>query len=272
MLSREVNVSGLWELARARRPVSNMLSTNAPTAGFPSKLGDQVHDVTDRQEQTMPTRISRPAEALPLGDELLKGWAEIPTTIASDVSGGRFLMNPDIQPLRPLGGARLLGPAVTAWCEPGDIGAAIQVIETARPGDVVVIDAGASLQTAVVGEHLCGVARRRGAAGLVVNGAVRDVAALRAWPDFPIFALGHTARGPVSVERGAVNDSIVCGGVPVRPHDLVLGDDDGLIVVPRDEAEQWLAKAREKLALEQEWDRRLSAGESMLKVFSIHNN
>jgi 4-hydroxy-4-methyl-2-oxoglutarate aldolase len=57
--------------------------------------------------------------------------------------------------------------------------------------------------------------------------------------------------------------------VPIRPRDLVLGDDDGLIVIPRDEAEQWLAKAREKAALEQEWDRRLSAGESMLRVFGI---
>lgn len=219
----------------------------------------------------MPTRTFRPAEARALRDEVLEGWAEIPTTIASDVSCGRLLIDPNIRPLRPLGSARLLGPAVTAWCEPGDIGAAIHVIETARPGEVVVIDAGANLQTAVVGEHLCGVARRRGVAGLVANGAVRDVAVLAAWPDFPVFALGHTARGPVSVERGTVNDSIVCGGVPARPYDLVLGDDDGLIVIPREEAEQWLTKAREKLALEREWDRRLSAGESMLEVFGIVN-
>ena len=143
------------------------------------------------------------------------------------------------------------------------------MIEHAKTGDVVVIDAGANLQSAVVGEHLCGVARRRGLAGLIANGAVRDVAALAAWADFPVFALGRTARGPVSIERGAVNVNVVCGGVPVRPYDLVLGDDDGLIVIPREEAEDWLVKAREKLALEQQWERRLSAGESMLKVFGI---
>jgi regulator of RNase E activity RraA len=208
-------------------------------------------------------------ETQPLTDEVVRGWPEIPTTIASDVSGGRLLMDPKIRPLRPLGSARLLGPAVTAWCEPGDVGAAIYAIEHAKAGDVVVIDAGANLQTAVVGEHLCGVARRRGIAGVIANGAVRDIAALAAWPDFPVFALGHTARGPVSFEHGTVNDGIICGGVPVRPQDLVLGDDDGLIVIPRDETEQWLAKAREKLALEQEWDRRLSAGESMVTVFGI---
>lgn len=217
----------------------------------------------------MTTQVLRPAEALPLGDGIFEAWAQIPTTIASDVSGGRLLMDPNLRPVRPLGSARLLGPAVTARCEPGDIGAAFHVIEHAKAGDVVVIDAGASLQTAVVGEHLCGVARRRGLAGLIANGAVRDVAALAAWMDFPVFALGRTARGPVSIERGAVNGNIVCGGVPVRPHDLVLGDDDGLIVIPREEAEHWLAKAREKLALEQQWDRQLSAGDSMLKVFGI---
>ena len=217
----------------------------------------------------MPTVMVRPPKTLPLADEILRGWSEIPTTIASDVSGGRLLLDPNIRPLRPFGGEGLFGPAVTAWCEPADIGAAIHAIETARPGDVVVIDAGGGLQTAVVGEHLCGVARRRGVAGLIADAAVRDVAALASWPDFPVFALGTTARGPVSIERGSVNDRIICGGVTVRPHDLVLADDDGVIVVPREEAEALLAKARDKLALEQEWDRRLSAGESMLAVFGI---
>jgi regulator of RNase E activity RraA len=217
----------------------------------------------------MATRISRPTDAAALPREVLQAWSKIPTTIASDVSGGRLLMDANIRPLRPLGSARLLGPAITAWCEPADIGAAIHAIEIARPGDVVVIDAGGSRQTAVVGEHLCGVARRRGIAGLIAYGAVRDVAVLATWPDFPVFALGSTARGPVSVERGTVNESIVCGGIPVRPDDLVLGDDDGVIVVPRENAEIWLSRARDKLALEREWDRRLSAGESMLQVFGI---
>jgi 4-hydroxy-4-methyl-2-oxoglutarate aldolase len=215
----------------------------------------------------MSTRVLQPAEALPLAEGIVQAWAEIPTTIASDVSGGRLLMDPNIQSLRPLDRTRLLGPAVTAWCEPGDIGAAIHAIEQAQAGDVVVIDAGANLQTAVVGEHLCGVARRSGLAGLIANGAVRDVGTLAAWPDFPVFALGRTARGPVSMERGVVNATIICGGASVRPYDLVLADDDGVIIVPREEAEHWLAKAREKLTLEQQWHEQLSAGISLLVVF-----
>jgi 4-hydroxy-4-methyl-2-oxoglutarate aldolase len=177
-------------------------------------------------------------------------------------------MDSAIRPWRPLGGARLLGEAVTAWCEPGDIGAAIHGIENAGAGNVIVIDAGADLRTAVVGEHLCGVARRRGVAGLVANGAVRDGATLAAWPDFPVFALGRTARGPVSVERGTVNDHIVCGGVPVtsRPRswrrrrlDRDPAGGGGAVACP----------SRERHTLEQGWDERLSTGESMLEVFGI---
>jgi 4-hydroxy-4-methyl-2-oxoglutarate aldolase len=217
----------------------------------------------------MATTVFHRERPAPLEQGLLQALAAMPTTILSDASGGRLLMEPSPCPLRPLGGARVCGPAVTAWCEPADIGAAIQAIENAGRGDVVVVDAGGSIQTAVVGEHLCGVARRKGVAAVVANGAVRDVAALSAWPDFPVFALGRTARGPVSVERGAVNGPIVCGGVAVKPFDLFLADEDGVIVIPREEAAHWLARARDRRALEQEWERRLSAGESMLKLFGM---
>jgi 4-hydroxy-4-methyl-2-oxoglutarate aldolase len=216
----------------------------------------------------MPTRVSRPSPA-PLAADFLEGWAEIPTAVASDVSRGRLLVDPRIRPLRPFaGGKRLVGPALTAWCEPGDIGAALHAVALAKAGDVIVIDGDGYLQSALVGEHVCGSARLKGVAGMIVNGAVRDVGALASWPDFPVFALGATARGPISIEHGSVNEPVVCGGVPVRPHDIVLGDDDGVIIVPREEAESWLEKARGKVALEAEWDRRLSAGESTVQVFN----
>ena len=217
----------------------------------------------------MATTIVDPGRARRLEHGTLSGLAAIPTTIMSDASAGCLLMDANVRPLRRLGSTRLCGQAVTAWCEPADIGAAIQAIEHAKAGDVVVIDAGGSVQSAVVGEHLCGVARRKGIAGLVANGAVRDVAALAEWTDFPVFALGRTARGPVSVERGTVNGPIVCGGVRVNPFDIVVGDDDGVIVIPRGDAAHWLSRARDRLALEQEWDRRLTAGESLLDVFGI---
>jgi regulator of RNase E activity RraA len=217
----------------------------------------------------MPTEVFRTSEPPPLTDDVLRAWAAIPTTIASDVSRGRLLLDPRIRPLRPLhGGPRLVGPAVTAWCEPGDIGAALHAVALAREGDVIVIDAGGCLQTAVVGEHLCGSARRNGVAGMIVNGAVRDIGPIAAWPDFPVFTLGNTARGPVSIERGTVGAAIVCGGIHIAPHDLILADDDGIVAIPRAEVASWLKAAQAKVLVEEEWDRRLSAGESTLQVFS----
>jgi regulator of RNase E activity RraA len=202
--------------------------------------------------------------------DILEAWPEIPTTIASDVSRGRLLVDPTLRPLRPFAGAkRLFGSAITAWCEPGDIGGALYAVALAQAGDVIVIDGGDYRLSALVGEHLCGSARRKGVAGMVVNGAVRDIAALAGWPDFPIFAAGVTARGPISLEHGSVNTPIGCGGIRVEPHDLILGDDDGLIAIPRGEAGHWLEKAREKVTLEQEWDRRLCAGESTVRVFGL---
>jgi 4-hydroxy-4-methyl-2-oxoglutarate aldolase len=217
----------------------------------------------------MPTRIARPPNPISLSRKLLAGWAGVPTTIVSDVSRGRLLLDLRMRSLRPFAGARrLLGPAVTAWCEPGDIGAALYAVALAKAGDVIVIDAGGCLQSAVVGEHLCGAARRNGAAGMIVNGAVRDIGPIAAWPDFPVFTLGNTARGPVSIERGTVGAAIVCGGIRVEPHDLILADDDGVIAIPRAEAVSWLEAAQAKLRVEEEWDRRLSAGETTLQVFA----
>ena len=102
---------------------------------------------------------------------------------------------------------------------------------------------------------------------MVVNGAVRDIGPIAAWPDFPVFTLGNTARGPVSIERGTVGAAIVCGGIRVEPHDLILADDDGVVAIPRAEAVAWLEAAQAKVRVEEEWDRRLSAGETTLQVF-----
>jgi regulator of RNase E activity RraA len=94
------------------------------------------------------------------------------------------------------------------------------------------------------------------------------LARCRPGPDFPVFSLGSTARGPVSIERGTVGTGIVCGGVRIGPNDLILGDDDGVITIPRGEAAAWLEAAQAKVLVEEEWDRRLSAGETTLQVFN----
>ncbi|PSJ53765.1 RraA family protein [Mesorhizobium soli] len=217
----------------------------------------------------MPTKIhsTRPNS---VAHDVLQGWAAVPVTILSDVTSGRLLTDSRIRPLRPFElGTRMFGQAVTAWCERADFGPSLHAIDIAGEGDIVVIDAGGSIDTAYVGELLCGAARRKKIAGLIVNGAVRDIDTIANWPDFPVYCLGTTARGPLSKERGFVNGPIVFGGVPVRPGDVVLGDNDGLAIVPAEEAEALLALALERVRLEEQWAAELAEGRTLLDVFSV---
>lgn len=217
----------------------------------------------------MPTRVHRPALA-PLPPETVTAWAGVPVTIAADLFRGRTLVDPEIRPLRPFSGdARLAGPAVTAWCEPADYGPVHHAIAVAAPGDVVVVAAGGRPDAAMIGELLSAAARLKGIAGVVVDGPVRDVGTLASWPDFPVFSRGNTARGPSSMERGSVNEPVVFGGVPVSPGDLVLGDDDGLVVIPRRQAEARLEAALAMVRAEEGWEARLAGGEGTLEVFNV---
>lgn len=200
----------------------------------------------------------------------LAAWAAVPVTIASDVSPVSVVVDPRIRPLRPFSpGRRLVGQAVTARCENGDFGAMLHVLDLARAGDVVMVDAGGCLQHAYAGEILCGYARRRGIAGLVVNGALRDIDAIASWDDFAAYALGNTAKGPLSKERGSVNSDIVLGGASVSPGDVVLGDNDGIVVIPLASATQHLALAQQRVAMESEWIAQLEAGRTLVETFAV---
>lgn len=217
----------------------------------------------------MPTRLF-PSTNQRLARTVIDHWASVPASIPADLLGGLTVLDPAIRPLRPMiAGKRLAGLALTVLCEGTDYGPVHQALAIAQGGDVLVIEAGGRASPAVIGDILGGAARRRGVAGLVVNGAVRDTGILRTWDDFPVFARHITPRGPSSMDRGTVNDVIAVGGVRVSPGDLVLGDDDGLVIIPQGEAEALLAAARARMAAEEMWEKELRAGRCNLDLFSI---
>jgi 4-hydroxy-4-methyl-2-oxoglutarate aldolase len=217
----------------------------------------------------MPTRVHR-SSAIPLDPTMVEAWTGVPTTIAADLLRGRTLVDPAIRPLRAFAGARrLAGPAVTAWCEYADYGPVHHAIAVARAGEVIVVAAGGRTDAAMIGELLSGAARLKGVAGVVVDGAVRDVGTLASWPDFPVFSRGRTPRGPSSMERGSVNAPVVVGGARVAPGDLVLGDDDGLVIIPSAEIIERLPAALAMVRAEDGWEARLAKGESTLEVFAV---
>ncbi len=144
----------------------------------------------------------------------------------------------------------MAGTAVTVRVSHGDNLAVLRAFEYCRPGDVMVIDGGGDTGQAILGGIMSLYARRIGLAGLVVDGAIRDVAEIRE-RDFPLFARGHVHRGPYKDGPGEINVPVSIGGMTVMPGDIVIGDEDGLLAFAPEEAEALIAKAQAQQAKEE---------------------
>jgi len=200
----------------------------------------------------------------------VEAWRSVPVSIAVDLARNGGQIDPVIRPLKPPGHqATLFGRAVTALCEPPDFGAVVHALGVVGSGDVLVIAAAGNSDFAMIGEILAGHLRNRGCAGLVCDGAVRDVATLASWSNFSVFTRHITPRGPASAERGAVNLPVVIGGQLVSPGDLILGDSDGLIALVPAAVLSGIKAARDKIAREAEWIDSLARGKSPADTFGL---
>ena len=203
-----------------------------------------------------------------LDESSLAAWREIPPAVASDCMNRAQTMAASMKPLAP--GMRLCAQARTVACMVGDNGpihAAMRQIEPGR-GEVLVIAAGGYGDTAVWGGLLTQAAMARGLAGVLIDGAVRDSAEIRAL-GFPCFASAIVPAGPHKGFGGTLDGPVSCSGCVLRPGDLVLGDDDGVAIVPLERQAEVLAAARQKIAQEEEAFRRLTEGESLADQFGV---
>ncbi|MBI2755542.1 MAG: RraA family protein [Chloroflexi bacterium] len=182
------------------------------------------------------TEIERPDRSL------VEQFVGIPPSNIGDVMYRSRCMNPAIRYLGALGGT-MVGTAITVRTAPGDNLMVHAALDLAEPGDVLVVDAGGDLSHAIVGELMARMAQLKGLAGFVIDGAMRDVAGIREL-GFPVYARGATPAGPYKSGPGEVNVEIACGGVVVRPGDVLVGDEDGIVVVARDEAASVVLAAR----------------------------
>lgn len=197
-------------------------------------------------------------------------WSLIPVTIAVDLVREAGQIDPALRPLRPAGQQpRLFGPAVTVRCEAPDYGAVLHALDVIERGQVLVIDAGGYRDAAMIGDILSGHLRAKGVAGLICDGAVRDAGTLGNWTDFPVFARWINPRGPSGADRGAINQPVTVGGAAVAPGDLMIGDDDGLVVLSPQNARALIAQAEAKLTREAVLIAGLAAGKSMAEVFGL---
>ena len=134
-------------------------------------------------------------------------------------------------------------------------------LDIARPGDVVVVDTSGSMLTAMIGDLISTKARHRRLAGFVIDGLVRDVDCIRLFGDFPVFARGVTPIGPLHRGPGEVNYPISAGGIVVHPGDIIVGDINGVVVIPREMAADVLERLRERTAAEADYNAAVARGE-----------
>jgi regulator of RNase E activity RraA len=173
-------------------------------------------------------------------DALLDRFAEVVTAHLSDNMSRLVAAGARLRPMHKSG--RLVGNALTVKVRPGDNLMVHKAIDMAQSRDVIVVDAGGDLTHAIVGELMMRHAQKRGVAGLVINGAIRDLATIGA--DFyPVYAIGVTHRGPHKEGPGEINGAIAIDGMVVQPGDVIVGDEDGVVAVPLAEAETVLRLA-----------------------------
>jgi len=175
------------------------------------------------------------------------GFPDISPTTLADVLGAEQVMDIGVRPMWP-SIPRVAGPAFTVRCAPGDNLMLHAAIYRAEPGSVIVVEAG-DVNYALAGGNVCAVAQRRGIAALVTDGVIRDVADVREL-GFPVFARGVIPVPGIKAAVAPLNVAVRCGGVSVRPGDIVVADEEGVVVTPASRAAQVLREAAERQARE----------------------
>lgn len=186
--------------------------------------------------------IARPAPAL------LQAFHNVSTATLSDAMGRHGAMSSTIRPIYE--NIRMVGSALTVLCFPGDNIMTHKALQMVKPGNVLVVDNG-DYDTGCFGHKSALHARSQGGVGIVVSGSVRDVAMLRR-DRFPTFARSVSPRAPQKNTPGSINVPVHVGGIVICPGDIVIGDDDGVVVVPLAMANEILEKAKRRDKREKE--------------------
>ncbi len=198
--------------------------------------------------------------------EIAETLGRYPTATVYEAAGKLGDMSPDIRPIVP--GVCFSGIAYTVKTFPSDSTGVVRALDDAPPGSVLVIDAGGTDRGAVWGGTSSLVCSLRGLTGCVTNGCVRDVEDLVA-AGIAVYAAGVAARGTVKNHEGWRGIPVSVGGVAVSPGDYVLGDGDGVVVVPSADGAEVCDRARDQRRMEHERDLRVRGGESLTSVLGL---
>jgi len=211
----------------------------------------------------MPTIVRNIRRADP---QIVAVLRDLGVATVHEAQGRTGLMRPYMRPIFP--SARVAGSAITIASQPGDNLMIHAAMELCQAGDVLVVTTTSESTDGMFGELLAVSARAHGVAGLVIDAGVRDVADLTAM-DFPVWAKAVSAQGTVKSTGGSVNVPVVCAGAAVRPGDVIVGDVDGVVVVPRESAAETARKGRERVVKEEQTRERLRRGELGLDFYGL---
>jgi 4-hydroxy-4-methyl-2-oxoglutarate aldolase len=196
------------------------------------------------------------------GTDIIAAFAEQASATVHEASGRKGYVLNAIKPIAK--GVKICGPALTVQCAPGDNLMLHKALEIAKPGDVIVATTSGYYDYGYFGGLMAvsGMARQLG--GLVIDGCIRDSSEIIDM-GFPVFCRGFAIRGTVKNTLGIINYPTVFGGVMVEPGDLILGDDDGIVVVKRNECEEVLEKSVKRVKAEEEKTKILKTGISSVE-------
>lgn len=201
-------------------------------------------------------KINRPAK------ELVEGFAGLPVANIDDCMGRIACCD---STLKAMNHAPMLGTAFTVRCPEGDNLMFHKALEMAQPGDILVIAAGGSMHRALCGEIMSHTAMKAGIKGFVIDGCIRDIDEISTFEDFPVYAKGVTPNGPYKNGPGEINVPVAVCGQVVRPGDILIGDQDGLLVVRPEEAAELQKKAAAINEMEDQQKADIASGKGLSK-------
>jgi 4-hydroxy-4-methyl-2-oxoglutarate aldolase len=195
-------------------------------------------------------------------DSIVKKFRNIPTTCISDAMDGLNNLHPSIKPLKEE--LKLAGRACTVKIPVGDNLAVLKAIREAKNGEVLVVDAKGDQYRAIAGDFVVGMAQTLGIGGLVVDGVIRDIVGIKEL-NFPVFCKGTTVAASGKAGIGEVNVPISCGGISIQPGDLIIGDADGVVVIPQTMEQEVLVKSLEKWRKDQQRETKISGNAEAIR-------